>query len=755
MISTLFLRDILFDTICESREPPLEKRALASLAGGRRVFVFGSLTVLTALSVSTYHRDCFPSLNIQFQLNQLKSFSTISNDGYLFDPEGGIRRSLITKESDLPWLLDERLTTVHDLLLESVRLSGQKPFLGSHSTPSEAYSWITFKAVYERVCDLGSGLINVCGLKSHECGNFLGIFGRNCADWVVAEFACATYGLVAVPLYDTLGTEALKHICNHSELTVCICVTPDLVQKLLDLNPALLRHIILIQSDEGTLKKLRETAGGRVQIHDFADILIKGKEEPRTPDPSGTEEWVFICYTSGTTGTPKGVIITNKMLIATVTGTMMNTNCTLFTQNDVHLSFLPLAHIFEQFNVMLALNARGRIGFYSGDIVKLQEDAHTLQPTILIAVPRVLARIRQRIYQQVADSRLKTRLIETAINQKLKSVDKQIYKHNTMWDQLVFSKIRKRFGGRIRLIITAGAPISGELLQFIRAAFCCPVFEGYGSTETCGAITSAIFGDLEGGHVGPPLPGCEIKLVDIPDMGLVAARDNKGEICCRGPVVTLGYFKEPGLTAQALDKEGWLHMGDVGVWCEGNRLKIVDRLKHIFKLSQGEYVAPEKIEEVYLQAPLVCQVFVDGSPLRSYPVALVVPDGDALCRALTDLEQDLGSSSTRKLSRQSKNRPPEGDTEASEKFCLKGKMVTLADICNSYEAERLVYNELTQVGKSAGLKGFEQVRAIKLVPEAFSLENRLLTPTMKCARHAIRQRYQEDLLQLFARKELD
>eukprot|EP00108_Taenia_solium_P003835 TsM_001230000 transcript=TsM_001230000 gene=TsM_001230000 len=679
----------------------------------------------------------------------------------------GIRRSLITKDSDLPWLLDERLTTVHDLLLESVRLSGtrnfttinarQKPFLGSHATPSEAYSWMTFKAVYERVCDLGSGLINVCGLKSPECGNFLGIFGRNCADWVVAEFTCATYGLVAVPLYETLGTEALRHICNHSQLTVCICVTPDLVQKLLDLNTALLRHIILIQSDEVTLKRLRDVAGDRVRIHDFADILIKGKEEPHTPDPSGTEEWVFVCYTSGTTGTPKGVIITNKMLIATVTGTMMNSSRTLFTQNDVHLSFLPLAHIFEQFNVMLVLNARGRIGFYSGDITKLQEDAHTLQPTILIAVPRVLARIRQRIYQKVADSRLKTRLIETAVNRKLKSVDKQIYKHNTMWDQLVFSKIRKRFGGRIRLIVTAGAPISGDLLQFIRAAFCCPVFEGYGSTETCGAITSAIFGDLAGGHVGPPLPGCEIKLADVPDMGLVAARDNKGEICCRGPVVTPGYFKEPDLTARAIDEEGWLHMGDVGVWCEGNRLKIVDRLKHIFKLSQGEYVAPEKVEQVYLQAPLVCQVFVDGSPLRSYPVALVVPDGDAVCRAISDLEQDSvgGADSIRKLSRQGKNRPSEGGTEGIAKFCLRGKVVTMADICNSCEAERLVYNELTQAGKNAGLKGFEQVRAIKLIPEAFSVENRLLTPTMKCARHAIRQRYQEDLLQLFARKELD
>uniref|UniRef100_A0A5K3G130 Helicase ATP-binding domain-containing protein n=1 Tax=Mesocestoides corti TaxID=53468 RepID=A0A5K3G130_MESCO len=121
------------------------------------------------------------------------------------------------------------------------------------------------------------------------------------------------------------------------------------------------------------------------------------------------------------------------------------------------------------------LNARGRIGFYSGDITKLQADCFTLQPTVLIAVPRVFARIRQGIFEQVASSRFKTSLIKTAVRRKLKLVDKQIYHHNTMWDQLVFSKIRKRFGGRIRLIVTAGAPISAELLQFTRAVFSCPV----------------------------------------------------------------------------------------------------------------------------------------------------------------------------------------------------------------------------------------------------------------------------------------
>uniref|UniRef100_A0A5K3FSN1 long-chain-fatty-acid--CoA ligase n=1 Tax=Mesocestoides corti TaxID=53468 RepID=A0A5K3FSN1_MESCO len=186
----------------------------------------------------------------------------------------GIRRSLIVRDSDLPSLLDERLQSVYDLLLEAVRVSGEKPFLGSHSTPKEPFSWMTFKAVYERVCDLGSGLINVCGLKGREGGNFLGIYGRNCADWIISEFACATYGLVAVPLYDTLGADATRHICNQTELTVCVCVTHDLVHKLLELNLPKLRHIILVESNEKTLQTLRDVAGDRVQIHAFGDVLV-------------------------------------------------------------------------------------------------------------------------------------------------------------------------------------------------------------------------------------------------------------------------------------------------------------------------------------------------------------------------------------------------------------------------------------------------------------------------------------------------
>lgn len=712
---------------------------------------------------------------------------SLDNDGYLYDEAEGIRRSNHVKNGKLRSVLDSRMTSVHEMLMEAVRLSADKYFLGSHASPSEPYSWLTFRGVYERVCEFASGLLGVCSVKANGT-SFLGIYGRNTQDWVISELACCCYNFVAVPLYDTLGLEALRHICTHAELSVCICVTVDRARNLLQLQLPLLKHIILISPEE--IDALRADAGPAIQVHSFDDILNYGKEHRQPPSPSEPDEKVLVCYTSGTTGLPKGVIVTNKMLIATVTGCMIHSDLRLFTSQDVHLSYLPLAHIFEQFATMLVLSGRGRIGFYAGDLTQLQQDAFMLQPTLFIAVPRVLARIKQKVYRQVSGSKFKLSLLNTAINRKLKEVDRRIYHHNTIWDQLVFSKIRKSFGSRIRIVITAGAPISADLLQFTRAAFCCPVLEGYGSTETCGAITSSMFGDLGGGHVGPPMPNCEIKLCNIEELDLVSSRDNRGEICCRGAVCTPGYYKNEELTKTLIDEDGWLHTGDVGTWLENNRLKIVDRRKHIFKLSQGEYVAPEKIEHIYAQSPYVHQIFVDGDALRSYPVAIVVPEGEALARALQDAESrgetltpvasasgtadcnnNVAPSLTKRDSthwsiRKNKTQnttAPSGDSGTpgqslpaqSEVFRLQNRDVTLAELCLYPEATKIILNDLHQLGRAANLKGFEQVRALFLIHESFSVENRLLTPIMKCARHAIRQRYQNELQKLFTSGELD
>ena len=197
----------------------------------------------------------------------------------------------------------------------------------------------------------------------------------------------------------------------------------------------------------------------------------------------------------------------------------------------------------------------------------------------------------------------------------------------------------------MRLLTSGASPVSADVLLFLRICFGCCVLEGYGMTETSCLISITPLGDAQLGHVGAPTPACEVKLADLPEMGYTNADSPspRGEICVRGPILFRGYYKDEAATRETIDAEGWLHTGDVGAWLPGGRLKIIDRKKNIFKLAQGEYVAPEKIENVYARSPLVMQSFVYGDSLRAQLVAVVVPDPEAMLpwAAQRGLPQDL------------------------------------------------------------------------------------------------------------------
>ncbi|EUB64164.1 Long-chain-fatty-acid--CoA ligase [Echinococcus granulosus] len=293
------------------------------------------------------------------------------------------------------------------------------------------------------------------------------------------------------------------------------------------------------------------------------------------------------------------------------------------------------------------------------------------------------------------------------------------------------------------------------------------VFEGYGSTETLGSLSSANASDREGGHVGAPAPGLKVILADIPSMGIVAERDNKGEICVKGPSCTSGYFKDPDNTAKLFDSEGWMHTGDVGIWTEKNSLRIVDRCKHIFKLSQGEYVAPEKIEWVYLESRFVSQVFVDGDTEQAYPVAIVVPEVETLVQHINSKagsEIANGDSSKAKLLNGYARPQNGGDVNASGEqappsvtaatvdnttFVVHGTRMTIEELCDYEPAIKAVLDDLSALGKARGLKGFEQVKAIQLSPAPFTIENGMLTPTLKAAREIIRRQFRSAIKALY------
>ncbi|VUZ50304.1 unnamed protein product [Hymenolepis diminuta] len=364
----------------------------------------------------------------------------------------------------------------------------------------------------------------------------------------------------------------------------------------------------------------------------------------------------------------------------------------------------------------------GKIGFYSGSVATVSDDMKVLKPTVFTTVPRLLCRIFDAITQKVSKSPFKKFLLKYVLKEKCHQVDKQVFKNNSIWDTLVFSRIRSKFGGNLRLVLVAGAPVSPPVLRFMRAVFSCPVIDGYGCTELCGPASASYGGDLGGGHVGSPYPCVEIKLGDVPEMDLVALRDNKGEICVRGASCVRGYYKNPEASMQLIDGDGWLHTGDVGIWADGC-LKVVDRCKHIFKLAQGEYVAPEKLEQVYQNSPLIAQIFVDGNSQSTFPVALVIPDADALNKALAKY-------STRHSSESPNN-------------------YSIHEMCEDHFSKKIIMQEMQKLAEKAGFMGFEKVKNIKLLADPFTIENSLLTPTLKVSRLQVRKAYAGVLADLY------
>eukprot|EP00246_Nothoceros_aenigmaticus_P012198 TRINITY_DN365_c0_g1_i5.p1 TRINITY_DN365_c0_g1~~TRINITY_DN365_c0_g1_i5.p1 ORF type:complete len:366 (+),score=55.60 TRINITY_DN365_c0_g1_i5:332-1429(+) len=348
------------------------------------------------------------------------------------------------------------------------------------------------------------------------------------------------------------------------------------------------------------------------------------------------------------------------------------------------------------------------------------DDMQVLRPTLFTSVPRLYNRIFDRINATVKSSGgLRERIFRVAYNSKREALSKG----NTpspIWDRLVFNKIKARLGGRVRIILSGASPISSEVLEFLRICFGGRVSEGYGMTETSCVITTQDEGDTESGHVGSPNPACEVKLEDVPEMNYTM--DDKphprGEICVRGPILFKGYFKDEQQTREIMDNEGWLHTGDIGLWLPGGRLRIIDRKKNIFKLAQGEYIAPEKIENVYVRSEFVSQCFVYGDSLNSNLVAVLVIDIETL---------PLWAKAT-------------GIKHAND----------LEKLCSDPVVKAAVKADMDRIGHESKLRGFEFARAIALVHEPFTVENGLLTPTFKIKRPQAKVRFEREIEDMYA-----
>lgn len=602
--------------------------------------------------------------------------------------------------------------TLYDTFRRGAKESNNGPCLGWRETPTKPYQWLHYNETLLRAKNLGSGLVTLGlapGVKS-----FVGIYSVNCPEWVLTEQAVYAYSMVLVPLYDTLGPDATAFIIKEAEISVVVCEDDAKANLLLEKAPRCLKKIV-------TIKPVQTPTAAKAKAR-FVDILSldelerMGAAKGHPEVPPSKDDLCTICYTSGTTGNPKGVMLTHENVVASMSAVMMQMGDQRPNSSDVLISYLPLAHMLERCCQNAMYSVGGAVGFFTGDMHRLTDDFKALRPTVMPAVPRVLNRIYDKVMAEAANSFVKRLTLSLALSAKESEIRRGILRNNSFWDVLVFRKVQDALGGRVRLMVVGSAPISGSVLSFIRCAAGCLVMEGYGQTECTAPITLTVQGDHVPEHVGPPVACCCVKLVDVPEMEYMAA-NGQGEVCVKGTNVFQGYFKNPEQTAEVKDSQGWHHTGDIGMWLPNGTLKIIDRKKHIFKLAQGEYIVPDKIEMVYARSQYVHQVFVHGESLKSCVVAVVVPDVDVIkCWA----------------------------TEHN----IPG---TLSVLCNNSQVKQLILDDMLAWGKEAGLKYYEQVKDIYLHPDPFSVQNHLLTPTLKSKRPQLKAYFKPQIEDMYVK----
>uniref|UniRef100_A0A6Q2XLP4 Arachidonate--CoA ligase n=1 Tax=Esox lucius TaxID=8010 RepID=A0A6Q2XLP4_ESOLU len=617
----------------------------------------GALTAVLAYWLATRPRAISPPCNLRHQSQEVAH-------------EDGGRRSML---GDNP---DKLLTHYHEdaKTMYEVFQRGDGPCLGSR-LPNQPYKWLSYKEVTTRAEHLGSGLLAQGCIPCPD--QFIGVFAQNRPEWIISELACYTYSMVVVPLYDTLGPDAIRYIINTADITTVICDKPEKAQVLLgnverQETPGL-KRIILMDHFEPDLLEHGVGCGVIVQSMQAVEVGWGDRKLMLSIVASSLTVQLIRCVFVST-GNPKGVMLTHGNVVADFSGFLKVTDKVIFpNQDDVLISFLPLAHMFERLIESVVYCHGGRIGFFQGDIRLLSDDMKALRPTIFPVVPRLLNRMYDKIFSQ-ANTPLKRWLLNFAAKRKGAEVSSGIIRMDSLWDKIFFSKIQ----------------VSACCVDILLTSVC-----------LCG-------------HVGAPLPCNLIKLVDVAEKNYFADK-GEGEVCVKGPNVFKGYLKDPERTAETLDKDGWLHTGDIGKWLPNGTLKIIDRKKHIFKLAQGEYISPEKIENIYIRSEPVAQLYVHGDSLQSCLVAIVVPD-------------------------------PETMPAWAMKKGMEG---SYRDLCKNTVLKKAIMEDLQRLGKASGLHSFEQVKNICLHNEQFSIQNGLLTPTLKAKRPELKEFFKEKIEEMY------
>jgi long-chain acyl-CoA synthetase len=556
---------------------------------------------------------------------------------------------------------------------------------------------LSTQQVMEETDGLALGLLRLGLVK----GDMIALISDTSVEWTLADLAILKMGGINVPLYPTSSEEDITYILNHAEVKACFCQNEDLYQKIVRCkeNSPSLQHVYTF----------REVKGAQTYKEIQVQPTAEGREElARIQGGIDGKDLATIIYTSGTTGRPKGVMLSHENIVSNVLAAIDRLPV---DHRHTALTFLPMSHIFERMIIYMYI-FRGISIYYAESIEKIGDNLKEVRPHVFTAVPRLLEKVFDKVQTGgMAKGGFATKIFKWASNLAMQwQPDGQngaFYgMQHGLADKLVFSKIRAKAGlDRVIACASGSAALQPRLGHFFNGIGV-PLSEGYGLTETSPVISVNGFdrGEMKIGTVGQVINGGTVKIAE------------DGEILYKGPNLMLGYYKNPEMTAEAIDAEGWFHTGDIGVMDAQGFLKITDRKKEMWKTSGGKYISPQVLENKLKESRFIEQVVVVGDNER-FPGALIVPN-------FTVLYEWLES---------------EGERVARD---MPAATIVMDKVKAKMQAEVEAINQ--------GFGKWEQIKKFELLPTEMSIANGELTPSLKLKRKFINEKYKAEIAKIYA-----
>ncbi|WP_281301322.1 long-chain fatty acid--CoA ligase [Iodidimonas sp. MBR-14] len=584
------------------------------------------------------------------------------------------------------------------LLFDQANKNGKKPFLyAKHDGRYQPQSWTD---VADKVARLAAALM----AQGIGRGDRVMLVSENRPEWLIADFAIMAAGAISVPAYTTSTTADYQHILNNSGARGVIISSPKLARMVL---PAVHQsdHAEFVIAIDDT--KLAQSINARILR--LEDILAQQSACVERMQAAARQirpdDIACLIYTSGTGGAPKGVMISHKAILHNCMGAC-DVLAEIGLSGNRFLSFLPLSHAYEHSAGQALPVAIGAEIFYAEGLDKLAANMAEARPTIMVVVPRLFEMLRQRVLRQVEkEGGLKEKLFHQALALGVKRheqggrLDLLDEIMDRLLDRLVRAKVRRRFGGRLKALVSGGAPLNRQVGSFF-IGLGLPLLQGYGQTEAAPIISVNRPHQSKVNSVGPPMKGVEVKIAE------------DGEILVRGDLLMAGYWGDERATHLAL-REGWLHTGDIGQFDADGHLFITDRKKDIIVSDKGENISPQRVEGMLSLEPEIAQVMIFGDE-KPYLVGLIVPDAEWMAAWAK----------------------------------AAGHAPDLKALADNKDLHAALDKAVSRVNKR--LASPEKLRRFALADEAFSIENEQMTPTLKIRRHVISKVYRNRIEGLYA-----